>query len=366
MRSFLPKSRHRSRVVVAAVAVTVAGVILAGCSAATPAATSTSKGSARLSGTITAAEWGGTWDTALQQLSPGFQTATGVTVNNTVNAGNVVTQLQQNPGSYDLAWTIGTTAIQSYTSGVTQAIDVKKIKAWKNLNPILKKAMTVDGKVVAIPISYGAEGILYRKDLVPFKITSWKDLWDPRLKGAVTIQQAPAIGGLMTMMAGAKEYGTGITDYSAGFTSMKKLAPNIQYLYTVSSDPLNGLAAGTVKAAVTFANYGVPLESKNVGIVIPKDGAPWSVQAISIPKASKNKAAVYAYINYMLTKINQVSWADAASIKPARDDVTLPASVQSKVLETADVSKNLWPIDWQSFSDNTADWTTKWQAIFSK
>lgn len=329
------------------------------------AACSGSAGDAGKSGSITAAEWGGVWDTGLRAVSPGFTKKTGVAVTNSVNNGDVVTMLQQNKGQYDLAWVIGTTGVKAYNQKLTEAIDRSRIPALSTVNPALIKSMTVNGSLVAVPISYGATGILYRTDLVPFAIKSWKDLWDPRLKGKVTIQNAPSIGGLFVMMAAGLAYGSGITDYDAGFNALKRLEPNIQSLYKNSAEPINSLASGKAAVAVTFVNYGASLQSQKVKIVQPDGGSPWSLQAISIPKATRNKDAAYKFINYMLEKHTQVEWADKAEIATSRTDVTLPAKTRKKVLETADVADHLWDIDWVEFADNLDTWTERWQKIFT-
>lgn len=360
------KTRPRfGRKLSTALAISVAtGVLLAGCSTPAPAPQSAEKG--KLSGKITAAEWGGVWDNALQVVSPGFTQDTGVEVVNSVNSGSVLAVLEQNPGLYDLGWVIGTTGVQAFEKGLTQPIDTSKIDNFDSLNPVLVDAMTVDGELTSVPISFGTMGILYRTDLVDFKIDEWKDLWDPRLEGKITIQNAPSIGGLFVMMAAAEAFGNGIDDYEAGFKAMEKLKGNIQSLYANSAEPINALASGTAAVAVTFANYGVPLEAENVKTVIPKGGSPWSVQAISIPKAATNPDAAYAFINYMLQKDTQVTWADAASIAPANTSIKLPENVRAKVLEDESVGEKLWPIDWVDFGKNVDGWTTRWQEIFAQ
>lgn len=342
----------------------VTGILLAGCSTPAPTPQSSEKG--KLSGKITAAEWGGVWDNALQVVSPGFTKETGVDVVNSVNSGSVLAVLEQNPGQYDLGWVIGTTGVQAYQKGLTQAIDKSKIDNFDSLNPILVDAMTVDGKLTSVPISFGTMGILYRSDLVDFEIKEWKDLWDPRLKGKIMIQNAPSIGGLFVMMAAAEAFGDGIDDYEAGFKAMEKLKGNVQSLFANSAEPINALASGTAAVAVTFANYGLPLKAEKVKTVIPNGGAAWSVQAISIPKAATNPDAAYAFINYMLKEGTQLNWADAASIAPANTKVKLPENVRAKILEDGSVGKSLWPIDWVKFGDSVDGWTTRWQQIFAQ
>jgi putative spermidine/putrescine transport system substrate-binding protein len=315
-------------------------------------------------GKIVASEWGGNWDIALQKVSPGFTKKTGIELVNAVTASSL-TKVGQSPGQYDLAWLIGSDAVMGVKNGTLSPIDTAKVSALSQVNSTLTDSVTVDGKLCGVPISYGATGIVWRKDKVPFEITSWKDLWRPELKGQITVQNAPSIGGLFLVYAAARAFGSGPTDYDAGWAAIERLRANVQYLYTVSSDPLNKLSTGDVAVAVTFADYGIPLASKNVVSTIPAEGAPWSLQNITIPAKAKNPDKAYQFINYMLEQDTQVQWADSASIAPAKTGVELPAKVQSKVLETAAVAKTIWPIDWQELAGNIKPWTQRWQKIFT-
>ncbi|GGM40210.1 PotD/PotF family extracellular solute-binding protein [Dactylosporangium sucinum] len=314
---------------------------------------------------IVARCWGGVWETALRKVSPGFTAATGVEVLNDPGS-DTVPLLQQKPGQYDLAWLIGNEAARGLTSGVLEPIDTSRIEKWDSIVKRLTEGQTKDGKVSAVPISYTASGILYKTDKVPFKITSWKDLWRPELKGQVALQNAPSIGGLFLVFTGARLFGNGPTDYEAGWAALERLKDNVQFLFTTSTDGVNKLAAGSVAAVVTIADQGIPLKSRGVETVVPAEGSTWSVQNLTIPAASKNKDQAYDFINYMLKDETQVQWAREGKAAPGSTTVTLPADVAANLVETPQIAESLWPIDWYEFGDKITEWTTRWQRIFGK
>lgn len=338
-----------------------------GPSAGSPAATSGGSGAPAGTGgarKIVAGEWGGVWDKALQEVTPEFIKRTGITLENTVTSGGQLVVIEQNPGKYDLNWLIGSDAARGYKQGLLDAIDESKIKNLSGIIPKLVEGQRVDGKLTGVPISYAALGILWRKDRVPFQITSWKDLWRPELKGQVAIQNAPSIGGLLLVYAAARASGSGPNDVEGGWKGIEQLKDNVQFLYTVSSDPINKIAAGSVNVVVTIADQGVALKSQNVEVTIPAEGAPWSLQNVTIPKASRDKDAAYEFINYMLEDSTQTAWAKNAKAAPASTKVTLPADVQASLVETKQVGDSLWPINWLELGDNIPAWTTRWQKIF--
>jgi putative spermidine/putrescine transport system substrate-binding protein len=114
--------------------------------------------------------------------------------------------------------------------GATQAVDIKKIKAWGDLTPLYTEGKfagkdvsrqgdspfefmyrdAIDGKTFATaptgwasfcPGVYNADTLGIRPDLVGREITSWGDLLAPEFKGKTAIQNIPTIGIMDAIMA---------------------------------------------------------------------------------------------------------------------------------------------------------------------
>lgn len=114
--------------------------------------------------------------------------------------------------------------------GVTQAVDVKRIKLWDKITPLYTEG-TFAGKEVSregdspfelmyrdavdgttfvdgptqwatfLPGVYNADTLGIRPDLVGREITSWGDLFDPAFSGRTAIQNIPTIGIMDAIMA---------------------------------------------------------------------------------------------------------------------------------------------------------------------
>lgn len=317
---------------------------------------------------FTVGEWGGVWDKALTDLNPDLQKGTGLTITNAVyGSGAAQTIVERNPGKYDVAWMIPSVAADAMKKGIVQGIDTSKVEAWGDIYPALKESLSVDGAVYGVPISWGVSGILYRKDIIGFDLTSWKDLWRPELKGQITIQNAPSSGGLIVMLAASKVFGSGLKDVETGWAKMKELKPNIKFLYDKSSDPINKLVDGSVAVAVTFADFGIGLQDKGVKTAVPVEGSDSGPQLITIPAKAKpaHMDQIYRYINYMLRPEAQIAWSRATQVYSANSKVVLPADVQSTLVETPDTAKTLWDLDYLWFGENQTAWTEQWQRIFA-
>ena len=114
--------------------------------------------------------------------------------------------------------------------GITQAVNVKKIKLWDKVTPLYREGKFA-GKQVSregdspyeimyrnsingtnfhdgptewatfLPGVYNADTLGIRPDRIGRKITSWADLFDPAFKGKAAIQNIPPIGIMDAVMA---------------------------------------------------------------------------------------------------------------------------------------------------------------------
>src|SRR5699024_6058919 len=90
-------------------------------------------------------------------------------------------------------------------------------------------------------------GIFYRKDLVPFKITKWEDLWDPRLKNKVGVTFKLDSGNFLILAAllnGGNEY-----HINKGFEKIKQMKPNIHAIYDTDPQSIKLVQSGEIAVA---------------------------------------------------------------------------------------------------------------------
>lgn len=324
-----------------------------------------SSGNDSSSSTISVSHWGGIWEEGLTAVGPGLKEATGLTIRGTADGQNGLTKIQQLPSAYDAALLTADKANLGLANGDLQPIDTSRIENLDKVPQQLIDGLTVDGELSAVPISYGVQGILYREDLLGREITSWEDLWADDLKGQIAVGAMPSVSGVWILQAGAQAFGSGIEDDEAGWAALEELEPNIQYQFTLSSDPLSKLADGSLLATVTFADLGAGLADSGVKTVIPKEGAPWSPQQVAIPKGAENVDAAYDLINYLLSDEAQVAWVEKTAVAPANTASQMPPEISEKLLETPEVIDRLWPIDWTKIGSNIQDWTVRWQDTLS-
>ena len=113
-------------------------------------------------------------------------------------------------------------------------------------------------------------------------------------------------------------------------------------------------------AAVRLKKAGAPL-----GWVGPAEGLIMFEQDVSVTANSKNKAAAFTYVNWMLKKETQEMWLRQFYWLPANTQVKMPDDMRPFMPATqADIPKILlW--DWLWISDQRAKMVDRWNKEMS-
>ncbi len=202
-----------------------------------------------------------------------------------VDHPGLLNRMVNDPKSIDIAdMEIWQTKV-AVPQGVTQAVEVAKIKDWAKLTPLYTEGK-FDGKDVSregdapikymyrdavdattfasgktdfatfVPSVYNADTLGIRPDLVGRDITTWADLFSPDFKGKAAIQNIPTNGIMDAIMAmesaGEMKYGDKgnptqdeLTKTVARLIELKK-AGHFRALWNTFDESVNLMAAGEV------------------------------------------------------------------------------------------------------------------------
>ena len=176
-------------------------------------------------------------------------------------------------------------------------IDTKYMNMAKSFDPENK---------YAVPYTWGTVGILYNTSMVDDEITSWSDLWNPKYKGNILMQDSVRDA----FMVGEKMlgYSMNTTDKAELEKVKEKLIeqkPLVQaYVIDQVRDKMIGgeAAIGVIYSGEMLyvqnevANSGEDFELK---YVIPKEGTNLWIDAWVIPKNAKNKENAEKWIDFL-------------------------------------------------------------------
>ena len=145
----------------------------AASSAGSSSASSSAANQGSMTGTMTLLSypgWYGPHEFAdFAKEHPGLKVKTAVT--GTTGVAAQIAQIANNPGAYDLSLAGVPVSSQMKLAGIIEPLDVAAIPNLKLVPQEFRTALPL-----GIPTDFGKTGYGYRKDLIPERPTSWKDL----------------------------------------------------------------------------------------------------------------------------------------------------------------------------------------------
>ncbi|MFK8084027.1 MAG: spermidine/putrescine ABC transporter substrate-binding protein [Granulosicoccus sp.] len=211
---------------------------------------------------------------------------------------------------YDVVFVSSPFAEVLHNLGLAETLDHAKIPNVANLFPEATSLPHDTGNTFSVPYAWGTTGLCYRSDLVDAP-----DSWNALLK------PADDIAGKTTMLATDRwllAAGQLALGYSVNETDETKMGEVrdllidakrtlLSYDDTTFYAKLVSGEAELVHAWDGWCNYGIG-ENADIKYVVPSEGSDLWVDTMVILKASENKDAAYAFVNYILDADNH-RWA---------------------------------------------------------
>ncbi len=251
-------------------------------------------------------------------------------------------------------------------------IEIKYIPRWNDLMDYFKNIPELkagEGKVWMVPTDAGLEGIMYNKEKVSPPPTSWNDLWNPKYKGHIAMQ-----------------------DYARNSIAVAALALGYKDPYHLSDDQLKKVKDYLIKQKPLLLKYfegdeeidslfsegevwislGWGSDAKSltedgtpVGFVAPKEGALSWICGYSILSSTKMPIAAHAMVNhYVRPELQQFEATDFEYFVPnkkvlnmlSKEEIENVGLDNPKALEEAHV---------EIIPDNYDVWLQIWEAVKS-
>ena len=215
----------------------------------------------------------------------------------------------------------------------------------------LGKARVMKYQGYGIPYDSMYWGPVVRKDLVPFKITSWNDLGDPRLKNRMTFDSAIKVGsGYIAVQAAGlvlkKDWKKWVN--SDGTLNKKAITPALRLVrkwyqnaltLTEGSGTIRPLLERGESVASCWWSYQTFTEKQNgidVEFTFPKEGAIAAngTAAFMVPNKAQHKNLAIEWIKYIYSK---------AGYQIAYDSKIYGQLIPRNDVEAPEIEKTLQP-----------------------
>ena len=251
-----------------------------------------------------------------------FQAASGIVPTYDVFDSNETLdgKLMTGNSGYDVVFPSNHFMARQIQGKALKALDKRQLPNWKNLNPVLLKALEVNdpGNRYGFPYLWGSTGIGYNIDKVKAAlgenapVDSWDLIFKPenisKLKscGVAILDNGPELLPIALNYLGLPHHSQDPADYEKAKALLMKVRPYISYFH--SSKYTGDLANGDICVVVGFS--GDVLQARNraeearngvkVGYEIPREGAPMWFDMVAMPADAPDEKAGYAYMNYLL------------------------------------------------------------------
>lgn len=301
--------------------------------------------------------WGGSWLDIFRPVAEKFEKETGIKVEFVVQSGagdglNRITAQKANP-QVDIWTSIASTVQVATKAELLETFDEAQIPNMKSIPADLKGP-------TSSAIWLSPRGIFFRKDLVPFELKTWEDVWDPRLKGKVGVSFTLDRGNFLVLAAllnGGSE-----KNIEPGFEKMAKLKDNLHAVYKSDPESIKLLETGEISVAA----WGIlPNVYRHLGpdskyqFIMP---APRFLADIPVSivkgRSPAQRAAAIKFVNFMLSPESQTTMASIAGTIPANPKAEVPEKLKS-IIPPMPV-KDVYQMDWSVVNENYSKWEERW------
>jgi putative spermidine/putrescine transport system substrate-binding protein len=248
-------------------------------------------------------------------------------------------------------------AAQANSEGLYEPLSAAAIPNMDKLYPQFRTAGDPYTKFM-----YVSQALVYNKDVVKEKPTSWMAMWDKKYQGKIVVPDITTSHGAFFLLTAADMSGGSVKNADPGFDLLKKLKPSILTFYTQHAQLAQLFTQGdavmsswTTDRAQAAIDGGAPL-----GWTIPQESAYIIDSTIGIAKGTKNREAAQKYVNFALSTEAQAANARFTYLAPVNKEVKLPPEVAQKLPVGDGVLARLKVTDWDYVTTVRPQWTQRW------
>src|ERR1700690_603398 len=230
-------------------------------------------------------------------------------------------------GNYDVISPSSDVATMIATSGLAAPLDLARLPSYNQLSPQLTTLSLVraKGDVYGVPFVWGPDPMIYDTTTFPQPPDSWTVMWDPKLKGKVSVWDDLSTVYMAAQVLGydkpdpAHLYNMSDEELDRGKKKLIELKPNIRKMWSTGGELTNLFQNHEVVIAMGWPLMTNQLRKSNfpVGETIPKENTTGWIDHLMITAGSENKELAYKFLEYMVQAQTQKKVTDVTGYTPA-------------------------------------------------
>ncbi len=242
--------------------------------------------------------------------------------------------------NYDVISPSSDVATMIATAGLAAPLDLSKIPSYGQLMPALTSLPLVkaQGKVYGVPFQWGPNPLLYETTAFKTPPDSWSVLWQPTLRGKVSVWDD-----LSTVYMAAQVLGYdkpdpsqlyNLTDEQLEKVKVKliELKPNIRKMWSTGGELTNLFESHEVQIAMGWPLMTNQLRARHFPIAetIPKENTTGWIDHLMITADSDHKELAYRLLEYLIEAKTQKQVVAVTGYLPANPGVAEYLTAEEK------------------------------------
>ena len=229
-------------------------------------------------------------------------------------------------GNYDVISPSSDVAGMIAASGLAAPLDLSKLPSYSQLSPQLTSLSLVrsKGNVHGVPFMWGPDPMIYDTTAFPQPPDTWGVMWDPKLKGKVSVWDDLSTVYMAAQMLGYDKpnpghlYNLSDEELDAVKKKLLELKPNIRKMWTTGGELTNLFQNHEVVIAMGWPLMANQLRKVNfpVGETIPKENTTGWIDHLMITAGSENKELAHKFLEFMIQAQTQKKVTDVTGYTP--------------------------------------------------
>jgi putative spermidine/putrescine transport system substrate-binding protein/spermidine/putrescine transport system substrate-binding protein len=268
--------------------------------------------------------WEGYTDTLFAKP---FEEACGVRVNATFmgSSDDLVAKLRGGGAqTIDLVSPSSDAITQIITANLAMALDLKRLPSYNDLMPSFRELSMArkDSSVYGVPWAFGPNPLVYDTTKFTTPPASWAELWDPKYRGKLSMQDDIATLWMVAQVLGMdsandRAHLYNLTDEELARVKAKamQLRPNIRKYWATAGDMIQLFRSGEIVAGEGWPLMTAQLRAAGfpAGETIPSEGTTAWADHWVMTSGAKNLDAAYAWLEYTAQPFTQKLLADVTN-----------------------------------------------------
>jgi len=229
--------------------------------------------------------------------------------------------------SYDVISPSSDVAAMIVRSNLAEPLDLAKFPEYPKLSAKLRDTSLVkaSGKVYGVPFMWGPNPILYDTTAFPAAPDSWTVLWDPKLKGKISLWDELSSIYMAAQVLGYDKpdpshlYNLSDAELEAVKKKLIELKPNVRKYWATGADLTNLFQNHEIVIAMGWPLNTNELRKLNfpIGETIPKENTTGWIDHLMISASSPHKELAAEFLEYMIEAKTQKLVSDLTHYTPA-------------------------------------------------